>query len=109
MRSISRSRALPACDDAVTIYREAEKLLDQVERAPVRLIGVSLYNLSGDAERQLSFADLSDEAEQDRLREQERLLLALQEHYHLDFAGHLEQLRHTQTLHRTVEYMRKHR
>ena len=96
MRSITRSRALPACDDAVTIYREAVKLLDQVDPAPVRLIGVSLYNLSAEEERH-------------RQAEQERLLQALQEHYHLDFAGHLEELRHTQTLHRTVEYMRRHR
>ena len=109
MRSITRSRALPACDDAVTIYREAVKLLDQVEPAPVRLIGVSLYNLSAEEERQLSFADLTDEEERHRQAEQERLLQALQEHYHLDFAGHLEELRHTQTLHRTVEYMRRHR
>jgi DNA polymerase-4/DNA polymerase IV (DinB-like DNA polymerase) len=109
MRSITRSRALPPCDDAVTIYREAVKLLDQVDPAPVRLIGVSLYNLSGEEERQLSFADLSDEAARERQAEQEKQLNALQEHYHLDFAGHLEELRHTQTLHRTVEYMRKHR
>ncbi len=109
MRSITRSRALPACDDAVTIYREAVKLLDQVDPAPVRLIGVSLYNLSAEEERQLSFADLTNEEERRRQAEQERLLQALQEHYHLDFAGHLEELRHTQTLHRTVEYMRRHR
>ena len=87
MRSITRSRALPACDDAVTIYREAVKLLDQVDPAPVRLIGVSLYNLSAEEERQLSFADLTDEEERHRQAEQERLLQALQEHYHLDFAG----------------------
>lgn len=109
IRSITRSRALPACDDAVTICREAVRLLEQLDPAPVRLIGVSLYNLSSEKERQLSFADLTDEEELRRAAEQERLLKALQEHYALDFAGHLEELRHTQTLHRTVEYMRRHR
>ncbi len=93
----------------MTLYQEAAKLLDQLDPAPVRLIGVSLYNLSGEEERQLSFADLTDEEALRREEEQERILAALQEHYHLDFAGHLEELRHTQTLHRTVEYMRKHR
>ena len=44
-----------------------------------------------------------------RQKEQERLLAELGEHYHLDFAGHLEQLYHSQTLHKTVEYMRKHK
>ena len=36
------------------------------------------------------------------------LLDALQNRYGLDFAGHLEQIYHGETLHKTVEYMRKH-
>ena len=109
MKSITRSRIVPDCDDAVTIYREAVKLLEQVEQRPVRLIGVSLYNLSGEEGRQLSLADLLGEEALARQVEQERLLAELGEHYHLDFAGHLEQLYHSQTLHKTVEYMRKHK
>ena len=108
MKSITRSRILEDCDDAVTIYRETEKLLEQVENKPVRLIGVSVYNLSGEEERQMSFGELLGEATIDRAAEQKRLLAELQDHYHLDFEGHLEQLYHTQTLHRTVEYMRRH-
>ena len=108
MKSITRSRILEDCVDAVTIYREAEKLLEQVENKPVRLIGVSVYNLSGEEERQMSFGELLGEATIDRAAEQKRLLAELQNHYHLDFEGHLEQLYHTQTLHRTVEYMRRH-
>ena len=108
MKSITRSRILEDCDDAVTIYREAEKLLEQVENKPVRLIGVSVYNLSGEEERQMSFGELLGEEPSDRAAELKRLLAELQDHYHLDFEGHLEQLYHTQTLHRTVEYMRRH-
>ena len=84
-------------------------MLDQVEKRPVRLIGVSLYNLSGEEGRQLSLEELLEEETLADEAEQKRLLTALQERYHLDFAGHLEQLYHTQTLHKTVEYMRKHR
>ena len=109
MKGITRSRIVPDCDDAVTIYREALKLLEQVEPRPVRLIGVSLYNLSGEEGRQLNLEDLLGEEALVRKREQERLLAELGEHYHLDFAGHLEQLYHSQTLHKTVEYMRKHK
>lgn len=109
MRTISRSRTVSACDSAVVIYQEAEKLLDQVERRPVRLVGVSLYNLSGEEGRQISFEDLIGEEADARVAERESLLAALQDHYHLDFAGHLDQLYHGQTLHRTVEYMRKHK
>ena len=109
MKSITRSRIVPDCDDAVTIYREAARLLDQVEEKPVRLIGVSLTNLAGEEGRQLSLDDLTGEEFLARKAEQERLLARLGEHYHLDFAGHLEQLYHSQTLHKTVEYMRKHK
>ena len=109
MKSITRSRIIPDCDDAVSIYREAVMLLDQVAEQPVRLVGVSLYNLSGEEGRQLSMDDLIEENFTARKAEQEKLLAALGEHYHLDFAGHLEQLYHSQTLHKTVEYMRKHR
>ncbi len=108
MKSITRSRILEDCVDAVTIYREAEKLLEQVENKPVRLIGVSVYNLTGEEERQMSFSELLGEEPSDRAAELKRLLAELQDHYHLDFEGHLEQLYHTQTLHRTVEYMRRH-
>jgi DNA polymerase-4/DNA polymerase IV (DinB-like DNA polymerase) len=108
MKSITRSRILEDCVDAVTIYREAEKLLEQVENKPVRLIGVSVYNLTGEEERQMSFSELLGEEAIDRASEQKRILAELQNHYHLDFEGHLEQLYHTQTLHRTVEYMRRH-
>ena len=108
MKSITRSRITEDCDGAVTIYREAEKLLDQVENKPVRLIGVSVYNLSGEEDRQMSFSELLGEETTDRAAELKRLLAELQNHYHLDFEGHLEQLYHTQTLHRTVEYMRRH-
>lgn len=37
-----------------------------------------------------------------------RLLDALHDRYHLDFEGHLEQIYQMDTLHKTVEYMRKH-
>ena len=109
MKGITRSRVVPACDSAVAIYQESGKMLEQVEKRPVRLIGVSLYNLSGEEGRQLTFDDLDEEKALAREAEQERLLAELGERYHLDFAGHLEQLYHAQTLHKTVEYMRKHR
>lgn len=109
MKGITRSRIIPACDSAVTIYREAVKLLEQVDQRPVRLIGVSLYKLSGEEGRQLSLEELVEKETLAHESEQKSLLAALQERYHLDFAGHLEQLYHTQTLHKTVEYMRKHR
>ncbi len=108
MKSITRSRSPAACGSAVSIWQEASKLLDCVEKRPVRLIGVSLYHLTDEEERQLRLADFDDEDEREREAEQNRLFAALEAHYHLDFAGHREDLYHMETLHKTAEYMRKH-
>lgn len=93
------------CDSAVTIYRESVRMLEQIEKRPIRLIGTSIYYISGDNIRQLSFDDFLAEADSG---EKQRLLDGLQIKYHLDFAGNLEKIYHGETLHRTVEYMRKH-
>lgn len=106
MKSISRSRLSDACDTAAEIFEEAERLLAQVDHRPIRLVGVSLYNLSSEKWRQLSITDLAETPAADRLP---MYLEDLGQRYHLDFAGHLEQLSHGETLYRTVEYMRKHK
>ncbi len=108
MKTITRSRKTSDCDNAVMIYQEAVNLLDNVEKRPVRLVGVGIYNLSGVEGRQLTVFDFLSDAEKDRNAEMKRLLDALQHRYHLDFAGHLEQIYQMDTLHKTVEYMRKH-
>ncbi len=108
MKGITRSRITPGCDSAVTIWQEAGRLLDQVEKRPVRLIGVSLYHLAGEEGRQLTLEDCFSDARQRRDAELKARLDALQDRYHLDFAGHLEQIYQADTLHKTVEYMRKH-
>ena len=108
MKGITRSRSISACDSAVTIYQEAVKLLDNVEKRPVRLIGVGIYNLSGEEERQLTLEDFFVDARNQRDSELKKILDALQDRYRLDFAGHLDQIYQMDTLHKTVEYMRKH-
>lgn len=107
MKGITRSKIVPGCDSALTIYRESAQMLERIEKRPVRLIGTSIYNLTDGREaRQLSFDDfLSGKAEQES--EFSRKLEELGERYKLDFAGHLDQLYRGETLHRTAEYMRK--
>ena len=109
MKGITRSRLTSSCRTAGEIWKEAAALLDQVVRRPVRLIGLSLYNLSGEEGRQLRLEDVFREAFDQGEAEQRKLLDALQDRYHLDFAGHLEQIYRAETLHRTVEYMRTYR
>ncbi len=109
MKAVSRSQSVITADHVTDIYRKAVRLLDQTERRPVRLIGVGLYNLSGEAYRQLTLDDIMKDSALIKDAELQELLGGLQQRYGLDFAGHLEQIYQTDTLHKTVEYMRKHR
>ncbi len=110
MKSITRSKAFDrTVDDAVTIYREASELLDQVPQQPVRLVGVGIYHLSEDYNEQLVLEGFEERRAVDPEAELQSELKALGQIYHLDFYGHLEQLSHGTTLYRTVEYMRKKR
>ena len=109
MQNITRSKAITA-DSAEAIYTEASKLLEKVEKRPVRLIGTGIYNLSGDEGRQMTLDDYLKDPAADK-QEQEIIVKRLGEleaRYGLDFAGHLEDIYHGNTLHRTIEYMRKH-
>jgi len=109
MQTITRSRAVDDSSDAVVIYREVLSLLSQVEHRPVRLCGVGIYHLSEQGRSQISFDDYLEDVSHARQMLRNRRLLALQERYGLDFAGHLEEIYHGETLHKTIEYMRKHR
>lgn len=108
MKSITRSRISDTCDSAMGIYEEACRLLDQVEQRPVRLIGVSLYNLSGEQWRQLSLDDILQDKALQQKDSLQTALRALGNRYHLDFEGNLDKIFHGETLHKTAEYMRKH-
>ena len=108
MKSISRSRVSERIESAIQIYQAACELLDQTDEKPVRLIGVSIYNLSEESWRQLSFEDILENKEKLWKRAETDGLEKLKERYRLDFSGHLEKMYHGEVLHRTVEYMRKY-
>lgn len=108
MKGITRSRGVFSCDSAAVIYREAVRLLEQIDKRPVRLIGVGLYNLSAEAESQLCLEEVFKPAPQELEDTLQERFSTLRERYRLDFAGHLEQIYHGETLHKTAEYMRKH-
>ena len=107
MKTITRSKIVRSCEYAIEIYREAIKLLNQVEFQKIRLIGVGVYNLSDSEVKQLSFDDylFEDESiEESTKREFDRL----QNKYHLDFEKNISKLYKMETLFKTIEYMRKH-
>ena len=109
MKSITRSRMMELSRSAITIYEESLKLLEQVPRDAVRLIGTGIYHLTGESFVQLRLEDFLTDGgtagEEERLQAE---LARLQQRYGLDFAGHLDQIFHGETMYRTIEYMRKH-
>ncbi len=108
MQSITRSKAVTSAYSAGTIYAETVRMLDQVTKRPVRLVGAGIYNLSGEEGRQMTLDDyLEEPAGKDRQIIDARLR-ELQAKYGLDFAGHLDDIFRGTTLYRTIEYMRKH-
>ena len=108
MKNITRSKAVMSCESAIEIYKEAVQLLEQVKKRPIRLIGIGVYHLSTEYERQLSFDDYLSDTERTREAELKERFDILQRRYGLDFEGHLEQIYRWDTLHKTAEYMRKH-
>lgn len=109
MKTITRSRMTAQTDNAVVMYNEALQMLEQVQHRPVRLIGVGLHNLSSESEPvQLSFDDLGS-CTNDLSRQRAMLLEDLKKRYKLDFAANLEKIYHWDTLHKTIEYLRKYK
>jgi DNA polymerase-4/DNA polymerase IV (DinB-like DNA polymerase) len=108
MQSITRSRAITAADNAATIYSETSRLLEQVEKRPVRLVGAGIYNLSPEEGRQLTLDDYLKDPGAEKQELVEKRLQELGARYGLDFAGHLDDILHGNVLYRTIEYMRKH-
>ena len=109
MKNITRSKLVSGADHAFVIYREALNLLEQIPRQPVRLIGVGIYNLTADEYEQLVLDEFRDRETVSPEYMLQNELARLQNQYHLDFAGHLEQIYRGETLYKTVEYMRKYR
>ena len=108
MKTITRQKLSTSCDSAIEIQEESLKLLEDVEKRSIRLIGTGLYQLSTQEIKQLSIDDYLEKEnniEERTNREFERL----KEKYKLDFKSNIEKLYQTDTLFKTIEYMRKHR
>ena len=85
------------------------RLLGQVSRKPVRLVGAGIYHLTGEYGRQIQLEDLLPEVRAQRQADLTAALEDLGRRYGLDFIGKLDKVFHGETLYRTIEYMRKHR
>ena len=108
MKSITRSKMVQKTRLAITIYEETVKLLEQVPRESVRLIGVGIYHLTGEGWKQLQLEGFFPDTESGKEEKTAAELERLRQKYGLDFAGNLSRIFQGETLYKTVEYMRKH-
>lgn len=108
MKGITRLRKTEVIDSAAEIYQNAVELLSNVEKRPIRLVSVSMYQLTKE-EREMTLFDLLEDREDSNEKYMQERLLELQKKYRLDFAGNLNIIYQMETLHKTVEYMRKHK
>lgn len=81
MRSITRSKTGEPVNQPGDIYRVAAAMLDTVERASVRLIGVSLSGLTDNDYHQFTLEDIGAADGKQRKKELDQKLLSLQSKY----------------------------
>ena len=81
MKGVTRSRSGEATDRASEISLTASALLEDVMKSPVRLIGISLQNLTESHSRQLTFSDLGGERDRRLVEHWKNRVLALQQKY----------------------------
>ncbi|MFV0399196.1 MAG: DNA polymerase IV [Oscillospiraceae bacterium] len=84
MKSITRSKTGESTNSAGEISQIAGSLLDGVQRSPIRLVGISLGNLTGDSFHQYSLDDIGAARESQRKSKLDERLLALQRKYGAD-------------------------
>ena len=109
MKTITRSKIVFSADSPFFIYKEALNMLSALPKRAVRLIGTGIYNISGENGRQLSLYDIFDDEKEKHEKFIQDELEKLHLRYNLDFAGNLDKIYHGETLHKTIEYMRKHK
>jgi len=63
MKSITRSKSGEATDKTADIYKAAAFLFDKIEKRPIRLIGITLNNLTDTPELQISLFDMGKDVD----------------------------------------------
>lgn len=67
MKQITRSKTGNATNIADDIFKTASELLEKIEKLPIRLVGISLSNLTNSDNRQISFMDNSKTENKEKL------------------------------------------
>ena len=106
MKGITRSRTTFSCESAISVHREAVRMLAAIKRRPIRLIGVGIFNLSSDAVRQMTVDEVLESSTGEQARALKEALDGLSRKYGIDVGSQMAELCRSSALHETVERMR---
>jgi len=67
MKQITRSYSGETTNRAMDIYKTTTALLDKIEKQPIRLIGISLSNLSTSPNQQMTLFDTKEDNQRDKV------------------------------------------
>jgi len=81
MKKITRSKSAEATNKALDIYRTTASLLDNIDKSPIRLIGITLSGFTDTAVSQISLFDTNVDEKPETL---ESVKMALQRKYGMD-------------------------
>jgi|GEM_PF-5986268 len=90
MTSITRSKSREPTDKTDIIYETVAELLDKIDKRPIRLVGISLSNLTETPNLQLSMFDTAKNPEEDKLSD---VMMKLQLRYGRDIVKSASVLR----------------
>ena len=107
MKTITRSTLISAnTNDAYTIYENASKLLKNVPKAEIRLVGTGIYHLREEDGRQLSFFDVFSK-ESDIVKEKaEAKWQEMKAYYKIDF-DKIKDISNRMNIYEYIERMRE--
>ncbi|MEE3363973.1 MAG: DNA polymerase IV [Methanomethylophilus sp.] len=104
MKSITRTRTGVSDDSAITIAKEAWKMMENLGKRPVRLIGVGVFNFAAKKVRQMTL-----DPEEEEIPAEEELAYFLEKmhkRYRFDFAKNREWMLRVDRMHGVAEHMR---
>ena len=88
MKTITRSQSGENINQAYEIFTAAFNSFENVKTNLVRLIGISLQNLSQSGTRQLTFSDINQNREKFLLQRWQKAIFNLEQKYGLNLTGH---------------------
>ncbi len=109
MTGITRSKTTKACDNAIAIRDAAVEMLSSLKMRPIRLIGVGIFNLTGNSQKQMTLDEMFGNDNNIRASDLSLELDDMKRRYEYDFKSSIRLNYRDHSLHQVIEHMRVYR